>query len=525
LQRSLMWPLERAAITNGTGLATICGDRRRTWAAVHDRVRGLAAGLAGLGIDRGARVAVLMLNSDRHLETWFAIPGGGFVLTDLNFRLAPEELRFTLEDSGASVLIVDDAHAALGARLVADVSTLEHLVFAGDGEVPAGAVSFEDLVATPVRDLPPIDEHDLAAIFYTGGTTGLPKGARLSHGNLLANALHTIGLMQLTEDDVYLHAAPQFHLADGALTFSLTWQAGTHVFIPGFDPAGVARLVEAEQVTLTLLVPTMITMLVSSPVATTTDWSSLRLIVYGASPMPAEVQRRAHETFGCDFTQAYGMTEVSPVATCLSAGAHRKGFAGQEPWVSRLRSAGCAIPGVQVQVRLEDGVTVAKSGEVGEVYISGPTVMQGYWERPEETAHALVEGGWYRSGDVAYADDDGYVFIVDRAKDMIISGGENVYSTEVENALFSHDGVLEAAVIGIPHAVWGEAVHAEIVPKPDAVLTEDELIAHCRGRIAGYKLPRSVSLRTEALPKSGAGKVLKRDLRAQFWGDQERNVR
>ena len=524
MKRNLMWAVERAATVRGMSTATVCAGRRRTWAEVLRRTRGLTAGLGALGLVSGDRVAVLMLNSDRHLETWFAIPGGAFVLTDLNHRLAPDELVFTVTDAGACVLIVDDAHIGLGCHIAAEVAAIEHLVYAGDGHTPDGMLAYEDLAATPPGPPLEIDEDELAAIFYTGGTSGLPKGAQLTHANLMANALQMCAAVHFTEDDVWLHAAPQFHLADGAGTYGITWQGGTHVFIPAFDPAATARAIQDERVTTTVLVPTMLTMMLATPGIEALDLSSLRLLLYGASPMPAEVQSRAAELLGCDFAQAYGMTELAPVATFLSPAAHRRGFGGEEPWASRLRSAGCPIAGVRLQVRLEDGVTEAKAGEVGEIYLSGANVMTGYWNRPEETAHALVDGGWYRSGDVAYADEDGYIFVVDRAKDMIISGGENVYSTEVENAIYRHPAVLEAAVIGIPHERWGETVHAEVVLRPDASLTSEELVAHCRTLIAGYKLPRSVVVRTEPLPKSGAGKILKRELRDPFWSGHERGV-
>jgi long-chain acyl-CoA synthetase len=247
-------------------------------------------------------------------------------------------------------------------------------------------------------------------------------------------------------------------------------------------------------------------------------------MLYGASPMPAEVQRQAVPAFGCDFLQAYGMTEASPIVTFLDGEAHARGLAGEEPWASRLRSAGSPVFGVRAEVRREDG-SIADVGEPGEIWVQGPNIMKGYWNRPEETAHALVNG-WYRSGDVAYADEGGFLFIVDRAKDMIISGGENIYTTEVENAIYSHPDVLEAAVFGVPDDEWGETVHAEVVLKPGLGADPDSLIEHCRALIAGYKLPRSVNVRSseEPLPKSGAGKILKRELREPFWEGHERRV-
>ena len=266
----------------------------------------------------------------------------------------------------------------------------------------------------------------------------------------------------------------------------------------------------------------MINSLVNMPGVEHRDLSSWRLLGYGASPMPAELQKRAMAVLPCGFMQLYGMTEGAPLCTICSAEIHRRGAAGEPGYVERLTSAGAAVPGVECEVRRLDG-TVCEPGEAGEVYVRGPNIMLGYLKRPEETAKALIDG-WYRTGDVAYADSHGYLFIVDRAKDMIISGGENIYTTEVENALYAHPAMLEAAVLGIPDAKWGEAVHAEVVLKPGAAITGDELIAHCRALIAGYKVPRSVNVRSEPLPKSGAGKILKKDLRAPYWEGRTRSV-
>ena len=238
--------------------------------------------------------------------------------------------------------------------------------------------------------------------------------------------------------------------------------------------------------------------------------------------MPAEVQRKAMAVLPCGFVQLYGMTEASPLLTVCSAEDHRRGAAGEPGFVERLKSAGSPVPGVETEVRRDDG-TICAPGEPGEIYARGPNIMLGYLKRPEETAKALVDG-WYRSGDVAYADEHGYLYVVDRAKDMIISGGENIYTTEVENALYAHPGVLEAAALGVPHEIWGEAVHAEVVPRSGVVVTAEELIVHCRTLIAAYKVPRSINVRDEALPKSGAGKILKRELRAPFWEGQDRSV-
>lgn len=524
---TLSWVLQRPVdqFADGTATVDLGTGERRTWAETAERVHGLASGLLNLDLEVGDRVGVLMLNSARHFELWFAIPFAGMVMNDLNYRLAAEELAFICDDSQVRVLFVDETYLEVGRELLDRVESLHTLILTGpDSTAPEGCTAYESLVVTAPVDLPEAEHDTLAAIFYTGGTTGLPKGAMLTHRNLTSNAIHGIAVLAMTSRDTYLHAGPQFHLADGSMTYALTWVGGTHVFIPAFEPTGVVKALANEQCTMSLLVPTMLNMVLASGALEGADLSALRILMYGASPMPAEVQRQVAEGFGCGMMQLYGMTEASPIATSLDAEHHSRGMAGEEPFASRLRSAGSPVPGVQCEIRREDG-TLADIGEPGEIYIQGPNIMAGYWNRPEETAHALVDG-WYRSGDVAWRDEGGYLFVVDRAKDMIISGGENIYTSEVENAVYLHPAVAEAAVFGIPHDKFGETVHAEVVVKPGAELSEDELIAHCREHIAGYKLPRSVTVRAsdQPLPKSGAGKILKRELRAPHWEGHDRQV-
>lgn len=524
---TITWVLDRAATLHRDAEATVDlnSGERRSWGETKRRVDGIASAICAMDLEPGDRVGVLMLNSARHFELWFAIPAAGMVMNDLNYRLAADELRFICDDSGVKVLFVDDTFLETAVGLRASVSSLETLVWVGPGAAPREDVLAYDLLATTAPASPPEPSaEDLAAIFYTGGTTGLPKGAMLTHRNLTSNALHMLAHGHLTSADRYLHAAPQFHLADGALAYALTWAGGTHVFIPAFQPAATVSAIEKEACTITLLVPTMIAMILAGGHLDGANMESLRLLVYGASPMPAAVQRQAAAGFGCGMAQAYGMTEASPLVTWLGQETHTRGAAGEEPHLGRLRSAGVAIIGVRIQIRRSDG-TLTEPGEAGEIFVQGPNIMMGYWNRPAETAAALVDG-WYRSGDVAYFDDAGYVYVVDRAKDMIISGGENVYTSEVENAIYAHPAVAEAAVFGIPNEEWGEIVHAEVVLKVGATVTADELTAVCRQRIAGYKVPRSIAIRAaeQPLPKSGAGKILKRDLREPFWTGHDRRV-
>ena len=360
---------------------------------------------------------------------------------------------------------------------------------------------------------------DLAGIFYTGGTTGRSKGVMLSHRNILANAMLCAQEFRFTPDTVWLHAGPMFHLADGAATFLVTAAGGSHTFLPRFEPGAFLTAVATHGVTDTLCVPTMINMIVNHPDIANVDLSTLRTIIYGASPMPEAVIRRALAVMPhVGFVQAYGQSEASPCMVLMP----REYHVVEGPNAGRLKSAGRAGYNCEVRIHDADDVEVPR-GTVGEICGRGDNVMLGYWQQPDLTARTL-RNGWLHTGDGGYMDEDGFLFVVDRVKDMIISGGENVYSAEVEQVLYQHADVAECAVIGVPDAQWGERVHAIVRTKPGSSPTQDGLIAHCRTLIAGYKCPRSVSFRDEPLPLSGAGKILKADLRKPFWAGAEKAV-
>ena len=523
---TLAWPIRRAMKAHHDREAVVDGETRMSYGEWGPKILGLPAGLRALGLVDGDVVAVASLNNWRHLTCWLGVSAGGLILNDLNYRLAPAELVFIVNDSEAKVVMVDAAYVDLARTLKSECESVQHVVYLDDDAAPEGFVSFDDLCAydpVPAEVSNRIGLDTVAAISYTGGTTGLPKGVLQSHGNLVANAKHMQYGYAFVSGDTYTHAAPMFHAADASCTFAVTWNGARHLVLNTWDPSKYCDFIEQEGMTVSLIVPTMINSLVNMPGIENRDLGTWRLLGYGASPMPAELQRRAMAVLPCGFMQMYGMTEASPLLTVCSADDHRRAAAGEPGYVTRLKSAGVDVPGVECEVRREDG-TICDPGEPGEIYARGPNIMLGYLKRPEETARALVGGGWYRSGDVAYADDHGYLYIVDRAKDMIISGGENIYTTEVENAIYAHPAVLEAAVVGIPHESWGEMVHAEVVVREGSTLTSDELIAHCRTLIGGYKVPRSVTLRTDALPKSGAGKILKKDIRAPFWAGREKSV-
>ena len=507
--------LKRALQTRPDAPSTIFGDRRLTWRHTAERIARIAGGLQANGLGKGDRAAILALNSDRYFELLFAVPAAGGMTVPLNTRLAPPEIAYMLDDSGAAVLFVDAAMAPAVQALQGRLGQVRHIYWLDDTPPPPGMHAFETLVeAPPAPEFEPRDD-DVAGIYYTGGTTGVSKGVMLTHRNLVTNAAGIIVSVGYTSASVYLHAPPMFHLADGASTFAVTMLGGAHVFIPRFDPAAVAAMVAQERVTNTLLVPTMINALVNYPDLDKYDLSTLKMIPFGASPMPDAVLQRATETLPwCRFLHLYGMTEGAPLCTTLEP----------DDMLVPGRSRSCGKAAVLCEVRIADADdNEVPPGTVGEVQVRGPNIMLGYWNKPEQTATAL-RGGWYHSGDGGMMDAEGYFYIVDRLKDMIISGGENIYSAEVENAILLMDFVGEAAVIAIPDEKWGEAVHAVVVPRAGRTVTEADVIAHCREQIAHYKCPRSVEVRERSLPLSGAGKVLKTDLRAPFWVGREKRV-
>jgi long-chain acyl-CoA synthetase len=498
---TMISPLRRATQVAADRTAVTCGSTELTYAEVWDRCRRLVGALRGLGLEEGDRVGVVSPNCHRYLEIYQAVPGAGMVLVPLNQRYSDAELRYALEDSATKVLFAG--------RPVGDLPACVERV------VEVGA-AYEELIAgaAPAGFGEGIGEEDLAGLFYTGGTTGASKGVMLTHRNLVANAMHLQLCWSFSPETVWLVTAPLFHLAGSIAVLSTVWNAGRHVVLSAFHPGAVLDLIESQGVTATLVVPSMLAAMNEEQLTRPRDVSSLELVSFGGAPSATETLRRAHEAFPrARLLHIYGATETAPIATTLL---------GVEDLLDAPQARSCGQPavGVDVEIRTPDGARAA-AGEVGEVVVRGPNVMGAYWNKPEQTAAALVDG-WYHTGDLGYMDEHAYVYLVDRAKDMIVTGGENVYSNEVEDVLHRHPAVLEAAVFGIPDDRWGEAVHAVVVPR--APVSEDELLAVCRAAIASYKVPKRIELRAEPLPKSGAGKVLKRELRAPYWAGRESMV-
>jgi long-chain acyl-CoA synthetase len=491
------------------------GDYTATFSQHLDRVSRLANVIADLGIGPGDRFAVMALNSHQFLECYHASFLGAGVINPLNLRLAPKELEYILSDSGTTVCFTDEFFAPVIDRVRASTS-LKHVVMIGDGDAPHDA-RYEELLAgaTPrIPDEP--EETDPVVLMYTGGTTGLPKGVLLDQRAEMLNLYHVLATWRFNEHDVFLHQTPMFHAASMGGMLGVPAEGGVSVFLSLFDPARVLALVEQHKVTNTVMVPTMINMLVNHPDFQPERLASLQTLTYGASPMPGALLDQLLSMFpDIDIYQGYGMTESSAVLTALGPDEHRAGGA-------RLRSAGRPLPGVVLSIQGPNGEELP-AGESGEVCARAGNFMREYWNKPEATADAF-RGGWYHTGDAGYLDADGYLFLVDRVKDMIVTGGENVYSVEVENAIASHPAVAQVAVIGIPSEQWGEAVHAIVVVRDGETCTDVEIIEHTREWIAGYKVPKTVEVRTEPLPLSGAMKVLKRELRAPYWEGRDRAV-
>lgn len=499
-------------------IALIQGERELTWAQLARRAEQVANGLSALGVGPQDRVAFLDKNGLEHFELFFGAALINAVCVDVNWRLAAPEVAYIVADAGAKVFVVGSDFIPMLDEISSDLPGVTTFLVIGDHPVHQ---EWDDWLNGQVSGDPGVraDAHDVAMQLYSSGTTGRPKGVMLTHRNFFGLLPAARDIWELDETARNLVAMPLFHIGGGGWALAGMYEGCTSIVLRDLDPAELVRLLGAQQITHAFLVPAVLQFMLMVPGVETADFSSLRVFVYGASPISEAVLARSVQLFGCKFWQAYGLTETTGAVVNLPP--HDHDPAG--PNRHRLRS--CGVPGPGVEVRIVDTDSLAELGpdEVGEIWIRSPQVMKGYWNLPEETARAINPDGWFRSGDAGYVDADGYLYIHDRVKDMIVSGGENVYPAEVENVLMSHPAVADVAVIGVPHDKWGETPKAMVVRAVGTQVSADELIEYCRSHLARYKCPTSVEW-LEALPRNPSGKVLKKDLRAPYWAGRERLV-
>ncbi len=500
--------------------AIVCGEQRFTYAEFAERASRLAGALHAVGVTPGDRVAFLSLNCHRLLEAYYGVLEAGAVLLPLNVRLAPVELAHILNDSGVKVLFLQQEFLPLVEAFRNSVSTIEN-VFVLDSapQVPwLSSQNYDDMLAsgTPhLADIMQFDENSLAELFYTSGTSANPKGVMLTHRNIYLHALSVSITFRTKADAVQLHTIPLFHANGWGMAHSVTLVGGRHIMLPRFACAEVFRLIERERVDSLSLVPIMATALMNSPDRQKYDLRSVQWISIGGSASSPTLIREMEQAFACECFAGYGLTETAPV---LSTAKMKPGvqLADECRYVAQAMT-GYAIPGVELRVVDHNEEEVPRDGKtMGEIVVRSDGVMQGYWQQPGETAH-VMRGGWFHTGDMATIDESGSILIVDRMKDIIVSGGENISSLELEKVILAHPSVHEAAVIPMPDEKWGEVPKALVITKSGSSLSEDELLDFCRSRIAHYKCPRSIEF-VESLPKTATGKILKKNLRQAYGG-------
>ena len=498
------------------------GEETTTFDALSANADRAARAFASLGAGKGSRIAYLGKNHPLYFEALLGAARIGAVMTPVNWRLAAPEVAYILADCEARIVLVGEGFAGLVENIRGEAPLVEHVIgiAAPDHDGPDYGEWRSGFDAAPLPSTA-IDPEDDALQLYTSGTTGRPKGAVMTHGSILAS-LDTGGKTNLrpwqqpVEGDVTLLAMPCFHIS-GTGTGIGTMLAGTNaIVLAEYDPARALELIERHPISKIFLVPAAIRILLDQPGVAETDFSRLRYVTYGASPIPLDLMREAMQVMGCGFVQMYGMTETSGTIVALDPEDH------VPEGSPRMRSVGTPLSDVEIKVIDEDGASV-EPRVVGEIATRSPQNMGRYWNMPEASAAAIDADGWLRTGDAGYLDEDGYLYIHDRVKDMIISGGENVYPAEVENALYAHPQIADVAVIGVPDERWGEAVKACVVAKPGAALDEAAVIAHAREHIAGYKCPKSVDF-VDTLPRNPSGKILRRELRAPYWEGKDRAV-
>jgi fatty-acyl-CoA synthase len=515
--------LRRAADLYPGKTAVVDGPLRLTYADYRTRVNRLARALLRLGVRAGDRVCILSPNSHYFLESFYATSQIGAILVPLNYRLVPADHEYILNHAGVSVALVDAAYCGTVDAIRSRLPGVRHFVAAPapGAEVPPGWVAFDDWIAAePAEPPPPVarGENDVVSVNYTSGTTARPKGVMLTHRNCYLNAYNLIAHLGIRHDDVELWTLPMFHCNGWGGVYALTGMGGTHVVLRAVDGAEIFRLIEREGVTFACMAPAVLRTILDYPDRAKHRLTTRPRFTVAGAPPPAAFIERLERELGFEFIQIYGLTETAPLLTV-----NRPDHAtAQDDWPRRARAG---VPGIGVEIRLVDdeGRGVPRDGRsVGEVCARSNVVFRGYYEQPEETGRAIRDG-WFHTGDLGVWDETGSVHLVDRKKDVIISGGENISSPEIEDALYRHEAVLECAVIGVPHEKWGETPKALVVLRSGATATEAELLAFCRDHLAHFKCPTSVEF-VPALPRTATGKLQKFLLREPYWGERARRV-
>ena len=499
-------------------VSLVLGERTLTWAQLLSRSAQVAQGLKRAGVKAQDRVAFLDKNGIEHFEVFYGCALLNAVSVDVNWRLAAPEVSFIVNDSQAEVLIVGQEFVPVLDAIVGELARVKTIIVIG------GHSSHDDYerwvnAQTATDPKAPTKSSDVAFQLYSSGTTGRPKGVMLTNDNYFALLPAAQKIWLMSEKTVNLVAMPLFHIGGGGWATAAQYCGASSIIMRDVNPAEMLTWIEKYRITHAFMVPVLLQFALAMPNITTEDFSSLELIVYGASPISEAVLECAIKAFKCPFMQVYGLTETTGVVTVLGPEDHDLSSANK----GRLRSCGKPFTGIELRIVDSDTGKDMPIGEVGEIWIRSRQVMKGYWNMPEETAKSIVKGRWFRSGDAGYFDKDGYVYIFDRVKDMIVSGGENVYPAEVENALMAHPAIADVAVIGVPDEKWGEVPMALVVRKPDTQVTESEILTFARERLAGFKTPKSVGW-VDALPRNPSGKILKKDLREPYWKGHTRRV-
>lgn len=515
---------DRAAALFAKKIGVIDGEKQFTYAQFAERTHKLANALHKLGLQKGDRVSFITYNTHQLLEAYFGVNEAGGILNPINIRLTPNDIAYILNHSGSRFLFFHQDFAPLVQGIKGALQATKFFIAMEGAASEMATHEYEALLASEngEYDPPQMDENEIAELFYTSGTTGKPKGAAITYRSLYLHAVNSALANRLTDADVILHIVPLFHVNGWGTPQTLTMVGGTHVMLRKFDPATLLGLVSKHRVTRMFGVPTIFNALLNFPDLGKYDLSSVRDVTLGGAPSAPALVKAIQEKFRCRCIVGYGLTETTPVLTLAQPKAH---LAGEPPekQLERQAKTGYPVPGVMLRVVDGKGNDVKPdSKQIGEIVVRSNVVMDGYYRDPEATKNAIRDG-WFYTGDMATIDDEGYVLIVDRSKDIIISGGENISSVEIENCLYAHGKIFECAVIAVPDEQWGEVPKAFVVLKPGQTATAEEIVAYCKTNLAGFKVPKSIEFR-DALPKGGTGKILKADLREPYWKGMEKRV-